>query len=132
MHETHTASGGERPKPLTIELTPEMIDYHYRLGRQLQGEAIAAFFSRMRRRLFSRSDALAAAPPAGAGAPDLAHTVVSSLTAIRTTAEMLRDHPEIDPAERKRFLGIVLDEERRLETMLPPVLIGRGGPATAA
>ncbi|WP_425404007.1 histidine kinase dimerization/phospho-acceptor domain-containing protein [Hwanghaeella sp.] len=43
----------------------------------------------------------------------------TSLAAIRSAAELLRDFPTISEEERKRFVAIVLDEEKRLERMIP-------------
>ena len=43
----------------------------------------------------------------------------TSLAAIRSAAELLRDFPTISAEERKRFVDIVLAEELRLERMIP-------------
>lgn len=43
----------------------------------------------------------------------------SSLAAIRSAAELMRDFPTLSEADRQRFLNIVLAEELRLETMIP-------------
>jgi len=43
----------------------------------------------------------------------------TSLTAIRSAAELLRDFPTISEEDRKRFVDIVLSEEQRLEKMIP-------------
>jgi len=43
----------------------------------------------------------------------------TSLTAIRSAAELLRDFPTISEKDRKRFVDIVLSEEQRLEKMIP-------------
>lgn len=41
----------------------------------------------------------------------------SSLTAIRSSAEILRDNPDLPTAERARFVQILLAEESRLEQL---------------
>lgn len=43
----------------------------------------------------------------------------SSLAAIRSAAELLRDFPTLGEEDRKRFVNIVLAEEQRLERMIP-------------
>lgn len=43
----------------------------------------------------------------------------TSLAAIRSAAELLRDFPTISEEDRKRFIDIVLAEEQRLENMIP-------------
>lgn len=43
----------------------------------------------------------------------------TSLAAIRSAAELMRDFPTISAEERKRFVDIVLAEELRLERMIP-------------
>jgi signal transduction histidine kinase len=59
--------------------------------------------------------------PAGAE-PDAGHTLRTPLTSIRSFSEILRDNPELTPAERQAFLGIVLDEALRLERAIDEVL----------
>ena len=43
----------------------------------------------------------------------------TSLAAIRSAAELLRDFPTISAEDRERFVNIVLTEEQRLERMIP-------------
>jgi nitrogen-specific signal transduction histidine kinase len=43
----------------------------------------------------------------------------TSLAAIRSAAELLRDFPTISEEDRERFVNIVLAEEQRLEKMIP-------------
>lgn len=43
----------------------------------------------------------------------------TSLAAIRSAAELLRDFPTLTMEERERFVNIVLAEEQRLERMIP-------------
>lgn len=43
----------------------------------------------------------------------------TSLAAIRSAAELLRDFPSLNAGERERFVNIVLAEEQRLERMIP-------------
>ncbi len=113
---TNLSHGGD---PLSKEFTLAEIENYYRHGRQLQAEIIARAIGRAFRRL---KGAASAAAETGQG--DVAHTMTSSLAAIRSTAELLRDHPNLDIAERKRFLGRLLEEEQRLERLLPKALQG--------
>lgn len=45
------------------------------------------------------------------------HEALGALTAIRSAAESLRDHPEVGEAQRRRLIDIVLSEEARLERL---------------
>ncbi len=47
-----------------------------------------------------------------------AEILIPALASIRSSAEILRDTPDIDPAERRRFAEIVLAEEARLEKLV--------------
>lgn len=60
--------------------------------------------------------------PSGNREEGLEHHLMTSLTALRSSAEILRDHPEIGQTDRQRFLAIVLSEEARLERLLRSVL----------
>lgn len=52
----------------------------------------------------------------------LADALRSPLTAIRSAAEILRDHGDIAPGERHRFIGTLLKEEARLEALVSDIL----------
>jgi|GEM_PF-3371016 len=43
----------------------------------------------------------------------------TSLAALRSAAELLRDFPTISDEDRARFVNILLMEEQRLERMIP-------------
>ena len=51
-------------------------------------------------------------------------SLIPALSSIRSSAEILRDMPDIDPAERRRFAEIVLAEEARLEVLVKKVAGG--------
>lgn len=42
------------------------------------------------------------------------HQLLTVLTSIRSFSEILHDHEELDADERRRFLGIILEESKRL------------------
>lgn len=44
--------------------------------------------------------------------------LANSLAAIRSAAEILRDTPDLDASDRRRFAGMLLAEEARLEDQL--------------
>lgn len=46
------------------------------------------------------------------------HSLRSALTVIRTTAELLRDNPDMPAHKRAHFARMMLEEEARLEEML--------------
>lgn len=51
-----------------------------------------------------------------------AHQLRTPLTAIRSLSEIVRDNPGLSPAERRRFLTLVVDESRRLDRAIDGVL----------
>jgi signal transduction histidine kinase len=50
------------------------------------------------------------------------HELRTPLTSIRAFSEILHDNPEIEPEERKRFLGLVIKESERLTRLINQVL----------
>ncbi len=50
------------------------------------------------------------------------HELRTPLTSIRAFSEILHDHDDIDPAERHRFLGLVIKESERLTRLINQVL----------
>ncbi len=50
------------------------------------------------------------------------HELRTPLTSIRAFSEILRDNPELDGAERQKFLGIVIQESERLTRLINQVL----------
>lgn len=106
---------------------PELIAHYVARGHHLRAEALAA----MARRLAARVRWFFEPTPEGeatgkAGPEDplsiLASDLRSPLTAIRSSAEILRDNPDIDSVKRRRFVDIVLAEEARLEALVARML----------
>jgi Na+/proline symporter/nitrogen-specific signal transduction histidine kinase len=52
----------------------------------------------------------------------VSHELRTPLTSIRSFTEILHDHPQLPPAERERFLGIVIKETERLTRLIGQVL----------
>ena len=50
--------------------------------------------------------------------PDQIEPAANALAAIRSAVEILRDTPDLDARERRRFAEIILHEEGRLEALL--------------
>jgi Na+/proline symporter/nitrogen-specific signal transduction histidine kinase len=50
------------------------------------------------------------------------HELRTPLTSIRAFSEILHDNPDIDPAERHRFLGLIIKESERLTRLINQVL----------
>ncbi len=50
------------------------------------------------------------------------HELRTPLTSIRAFSEILHDHADIDPAERQRFLGLIIKESERLTRLINQVL----------
>ena len=49
----------------------------------------------------------------------LMHRLANDLAVIRSSAEILRDVPDLKDADRKRFAAAVLNGEKRLEELIP-------------
>jgi Na+/proline symporter/nitrogen-specific signal transduction histidine kinase len=52
----------------------------------------------------------------------VSHELRTPLTSIRAFTEILHDHPDLDAAERGRFLGIIIKETERLTRLINQVL----------
>ena len=52
----------------------------------------------------------------------VSHELRTPLTAIRSFSEILHDNPELDPAQRREFLRIVVKESERLSRLISQVL----------
>jgi signal transduction histidine kinase len=50
------------------------------------------------------------------------HELRTPLTSIRAFAELMRDDPQMDAAQRQQFLGLVVDETERLSRLVNQVL----------
>jgi signal transduction histidine kinase len=50
------------------------------------------------------------------------HELRTPLTSIRAFSEILHDNPDLDPAERQRFLALVIKESERLTRLINQVL----------
>ncbi len=66
-------------------------------------------------------------------ATNVSHAFKTPLTSMRGTTELLRDHlPEMTPAERERFLGMLESDARYLERLVARLLeLARAGAAPA-
>jgi Na+/proline symporter/signal transduction histidine kinase len=52
----------------------------------------------------------------------VSHELRTPLTSIRLFSEIMHDHPELDPAERKRHAGVIIKESERLTRLIEQVL----------
>jgi signal transduction histidine kinase len=50
------------------------------------------------------------------------HELRTPLTSIRAFAELMRDDPQMDAAQRERFVGLIVDETERLSRLVNQVL----------
>ena len=68
----------------------------------------------------------AAAPVLGGRRADdsEAEASINALAALRSSAEILRDNPDLDHAQRGRLVDIVLSEEAKLEAMVAKLFRG--------
>lgn len=119
---THDTTDSRSAIATHPEITPELVAAYVRLGRELRAEAIARvarqFSDRLRRLFRSPRRVEEGEDPLSL----LAGGLRSPLSAIRTSAEILRDNPDIDDVKRKRFVDIVLAEEARLEALVLQML----------
>lgn len=111
-----------RPSVASPFPTPAEIDVHIARARKMRAEAIAQTCTT----LFSAARAsvrrLSGTRPATV---DAETALRSPLAAIRSSAETLRDNPDLTPAQRARFLDILIAEEQRLEEMIAGAFGGR-------
>ncbi len=101
--------------------SPEEIDRHLRNGRTLRAEATGAAARGLWRWLHGGRAAGRSLPAQGAEVgefPEQATPLRSPLMAIRSSAEILRDNPDLTPAQRARFVAILIAEEQRLERLI--------------
>ncbi|MFN3262555.1 MAG: hypothetical protein ACE37J_18570 [Pikeienuella sp.] len=105
-------------EPYRADLDYAAVDAAMLHARRLRAEAMAATLIALWRAPGAALDWLRAARPAAA-APrrHAAERIRTALTGLRASAEILRDHPDISAAERRRLVEIVLAEEARLEAL---------------
>ena len=113
--------------PADIEIHPLLIEFCVARGRRMRAEAFGEMGRAIGdglRRLFSRPGP-ARAVRASARADFLA-TVAGGLrtplTSIRSSAEILRDNPDLPLDQRNRFLDVVLAEDERLTRLIDAIL----------
>jgi signal transduction histidine kinase len=108
-------------------VSPEVVACYIARGHHLRAQAIA----RMARQGLAKLRGLIGQArhgelPAEASREDplsvLASDFRSPLTAIRSSAEILRDNPDMDSVKLRRFVDIVLAEEARLEALVSRML----------
>lgn len=100
--------------PVTKEITADVINYHVQYAHKLRSAMIAAALARA----WASVAALWSKTEPKRPVETLVERFANSLTAIRSSAEMLRDVDDLTEEERARFVRTVLDEEIRLEKML--------------
>jgi len=123
------ASAAQYPghQPTYRPIPPELIAHYVGRGHRLRAEAVAAMARRLAARVrwfFEPTPESEATGEAGPADPlsVLASDLRSPLTAIRSSAEILRDNPDIDSEKRRRFVDVVLTEEAQLEALVARML----------
>jgi signal transduction histidine kinase len=111
-------------RPEAVRLTPALLAFYQRRGRRLRAEAVARMAARL-------GAALLRLLPLGArrrAAPDddflalVASGLRTPLTSIRSSAEILRDYPDLTPEQRRHFLEVVIAEDERLAQVVTEIL----------
>jgi signal transduction histidine kinase len=114
------------PSPTPLGLGErEILEFHIARGRRLRAEALAHMAGATARALShwlavgkARRDA-----PAGDDVPALlAEQMRAPLTAIRSSAKILRDNPHMLPKQRRHLIEIVIAEDRRLTKLIDQIL----------
>lgn len=109
--------------PDVPDITPELIDAYIRRGREMQAEELRRLLRGLGLRLRALVRAARRRPsPAAAVLAEVAGDLGPRLTSIRSSAELLRDHPDIDPDARSRAVETVLAEEARIERVVAGML----------
>lgn len=105
--------------------TQAQIDRAIRRAHRLRARATSSLFRRFGAWLRSSGAALAGRRPT---ADRPAEASLNALAALRSSAEILRDNPDLDRAQRGRLVDIVLAEEAKLEAIAAKVF----GPGRAS
>jgi signal transduction histidine kinase len=115
-------------EPRWQTITPERVEAYMQRGRRLRSVYAWWTLRRLRRRvrdLFNpprRAPVREADGDATDALDNLAGELRTPLTSIRSSVEILRNHPDIKTNERARFLDIVLAEEARLESIVTRIM----------
>jgi hypothetical protein len=112
------------------EVTPEAVAYYIAYGHRLRSAMVAQMMSRAWSAVSRLWRGDTVVDPATS--EHIAEKFANSLAAIRSSAEHLRDSPDLSKVEHDRFVRIVLDEEIRLERMLDDLRATPGRSASAA
>lgn len=123
-----------KSEPGYVTIAPGEIEHYIREGDRLRSEAISAFL----RSIFTLRKENASAPRPTPVVPQtmdlrakVLHGFTSSLAAIRSAGEVLRDERNLTDLDRARFTQIILNEEARLESLLPQLRGPQGRDSTA-
>jgi signal transduction histidine kinase len=114
-------------RPDAVHITPACLAYYLRRGRRLRAEAVGRMAARLgsafvhlftlgarkRRRQTRLDDDFLALVASGLRTP---------LTSIRSSAEILRDYPDLTPEQRRHFLEVVIAEDERLAQVISEIL----------
>lgn len=122
-------SNESKSSPGYVTIAPGEIDHYVRVGARLRSEAVGASI----KSLFAALTGKGRAPRPKAAAVQSAdlrakvlHGFTSSLAAIRSAGEVLKDERDLTDLDRARFTQIILNEEARLESLLGQ-LVGSHG-----
>jgi signal transduction histidine kinase len=117
---------GASPAPLTLEELNALIARGRRLCAEAVAEIARSLYAALRRAL-----APSAEPARRREAPPrpkddflshLANTLRTPLTSIRSSAEILRDNPDLPPVQRDAFLRVVISEDEHLAALIDRIL----------
>ena len=119
----------------TTEYSSELVELQVARARRLRGVMLGLAVRRLYDRLLDWLGRPLPSEARTAPANDDFMVMVTDrlkapLTSIRSSSEILRDHPDLPPEKRQQFIDIVLQENARLEALIGRMLdVSRFEPA---
>ncbi len=126
---TRAEPGRSTAPPAAGDLDPERLQGFLRRAHAERADAVHLLLLRI-----GRTVRALVRPRSRAGVDEgqlydlVEHELRTPLTAIRSAAEILRDHVELTPEERRRFLDVVLADNARLERFVDRLLAAASAP----
>ncbi len=128
-HAAADRAATDRWSPARLEQAQQIVDFQMQQARQARTDAVAHFMrrwagaaTRVVGRLFGTAAARRAEAERAAFLARIGMDLRGPLSAIRTHAELLRDHPELPAEQRARLIATVLTEDERLARLIDDIM----------